>query len=112
METPPNTASPAPKVKKPSRINRHLFTSIVWYIYWVVAVVMGLRVLLLMLAANAETPFVAFIYNLNWYFIAPFLSMFSEPDYTKFYFDTNAVVGMIVYWLVALGVTKLININR
>ena len=105
-------STPPASSKKPSHFNRHFFSNLVWYIYGVIATIMGLRVLLLMLAANAETPFVSFIYNLNWYLIAPFLSMFSEPDYTKFYFDTNAVVGMVVYWLVALGIVKLINLNR
>jgi len=92
--------------------NRVVLTRAVWYILGVIAAILALRIVLLMLSANPETPFVEFVYSLSSIFIVPFYGIFEEPDYTRFYLDTSSIVAIVVYWLLAIGLVKLINLTK
>lgn len=117
MNTPTETHTPEPrgsyKPKKPVvKTNRVIITRAIWYIMGVISAILALRIVLLMLSANPETPFVEFVYGLSWYFVVPFYGIFDQPDYTRFYVDTSSIVAIIVYWLLAVGLAKLVNITR
>lgn len=117
MTTPTETKIPEPrggyKPRKPAvKTNRIVLTRAIWYIFGVIAAILALRTVLLMLSANPETPFVEFVYNLSNIFVVPFYGIFDEPDYTRFYVDTSSLVAIVVYWLVAVGLTKLVNLTR
>ncbi len=117
MSTPAPTPVPDPrgsyKPKKPHvKTNRVVVTRAIWYLFGVVAAVLTLRIVLLMLSANPETPFVDFVYSVSSIFVVPFYGIFDQPDYTKFYVDTSSLVAIVVYWLLAVGLTKLVNLTR
>ncbi|QHN43217.1 hypothetical protein GII36_05200 [Candidatus Mycosynbacter amalyticus] len=117
MNTPAQTPMPEPrgsyKPKKPVvKTNRVIMTRAIWYIFGVIASLLALRIVLLMLSANPETPFVSFVYDLSGIFVVPFYGIFDQPDYTRFYVDTSSIVAIVVYWLLAVGLTKLVNITR
>lgn len=117
MDTPTNAKDPDPKgIYKPKksarRADRIVMTRAIWYIFGVIAAILALRIILLMLSANPETPFVDFVYTVSGIFIVPFYGIFDQPDYTRFYVDTSSIVAVIVYWLVALGLAKLVNLTR
>ncbi|MCB9820248.1 YggT family protein [Candidatus Nomurabacteria bacterium] len=75
-------------------------------------VFLGLRVLLLALAANQGNPFVDFVYAIGGFFSAPFTGIFGSPSYGQFFFDTASVVAIVVYALVAWGLVKLVTLTR
>lgn len=117
MNTPTETPTPDPrgsyKPKKPAvKTDRVIMTRAIWYIFGVIAAVLGLRITLLMLSANPETPFVDFVYGVSGIFVTPFYGIFDQPDYTRFYVDTSSIVAIVVYWLLAVGLAKLVNLTR
>ena len=85
---------------------------VIWFITGFITVILGLRVLLLALAANQGNFFVDFVYTLGAFFSAPFAGIFGSPTYGEFFFDTASVVAIVVYLLVAWGIAKLITLTR
>lgn len=117
MNIPTETTIPEPrggyKPKKPVvKTNRVVLTRAIWYLLGVVVAILALRIVLLMLSANPETPFVEIVYAISGIFVVPFYGIFDQPDYTRFYIDTSSIVAIVVYWLIAMGLAKLINLTR
>ena len=80
----------------------------VWVIFGVITLM--LRVFLLAFSANAETPFVRFIYNTSTDYLSPFRGIFpSKSIGSTGYFDVAAVFAIIIYLFVMWGFSTLIN---
>lgn len=80
----------------------------VWVIFGVIT--LALRVFLLAFSANAETPFVRFIYNTSTDYLSPFRGIFpSKSIGSTGYFDVAAVFAIIMYLFVMWGFSTLIN---
>lgn len=85
--------------------------SIVWFVIGVIEALLIVRFLLLLLGANA-TGFVSFIYNLSYPFVAPFVGIFPLDATGRSYFDTATIVAMLVWALLGLLITGVINLLR
>ncbi len=73
-------------------------------------IVIGFRVFLLAFSANADTPFVEFIYNTSADFLQPFRGIFPpHPVGETGYLDVAALFALIVYALLAWGFSALIG---
>ena len=79
---------------------------IIWYIAGFIMTFLALRVVLLMLGANQGNFFVDFVYAVGGFFAMPFMGIFGEPTYGQFFFDTSSVVAIVVYALLAWGISK------
>ena len=84
----------------------------VWYIAGFIIALLVLRIIMFLLAANQGTPFVDFIYALSGVFAAPFAGIFPTPAYGSSALDTASLVAIVVYALIAWGISKLFTINR
>ena len=90
-----------------------IFQRVVWYITGFIVVLLALRLILLMLAANDDSAFVNFVYTLSSVFAGPFFGIFNyQPSYGQFTFEISSVVAIIVYTLVGWGITKLATLSR
>jgi hypothetical protein len=87
--------------------------SLVWFLAGLIIVVLAIRFVLAMAGADPGTGFVNLIYAVSAPFRAPFAGIFGQP----FTYDGAAVtarlefedlVAMVVYALVAWGVTKIL----
>ena len=85
---------------------------VIWFFAGFIIVFLALRTLLLLLAANQGNFFVDFVYAVGGFFAAPFAGIFGSPTYGQVYFDTASVVGIVVYALLAWGLTKLVTLTR
>jgi len=85
---------------------------VIYYIGGVIIALLALRVLLQLFGANQGSDFVSFIYGLSGIFAAPFFGMFGEPTFGASHLDTSAIVAIIVYALVTVGLAKLITLSR
>lgn len=93
--------------------SRVVFKRVIWYIAGVIIVLLAMRIVLLLLAANQGNPFVDFIYSLAGVFAWPFYGIFNyTPSYGHFYFEISSVVAIIVYAIIAWGLTALLDIGR
>lgn len=85
---------------------------LVYFIFGAIITVLGIRLLLLLLAANPGNAFVDFIYQFSGIFAAPFYGIFSyEPQYGSFIFEISTVVAILVYALVGWGIARLVTLG-
>ena len=73
-------------------------------------IIIAFRVFLLAFSANADTPFVKFIYETSGDFLDPFRGIFPPRAVGETgYLDVAALFAMIVYGLIAWGFSALIG---
>jgi uncharacterized protein YggT (Ycf19 family) len=79
-----------------------------WVIFGII--VLLLRTFLLAFSANADTPFVNFVYNTSTTFLQPFRGIFPPKTvgYTG-YLDVAALFAAIMYGLIGWGFSALIH---
>jgi uncharacterized membrane protein len=84
-------------------------------VYWIggfIIALIALRFIFLLLGANRGSGFVDFIYDLTNVLVAPFSGIFGEPTFGVAYFETSALVAIIIYGLITIGIGKLFTLNR
>ena len=90
--------------------------NVIWYIYGVVAILLGIRMLLKLFGANSANGFVDFIYSVSGVLSAPFDSIFgvteAEAGNTQSVFEPSILVAIAVYALVAWGIAKALTLNE
>lgn len=85
---------------------------IIWFIAGFIIILLTLRVVLQLLGANDAAGFVNFIYTISQPFAQPFYGMFPEPVRGVSTLDISSIFGIIIYALLAWGITKLITLTR
>ena len=85
---------------------------IIYYIGGAVMTLLAVRFVLLMLGASRASAFVDLIYSLSGIFVAPFSGIFEQPTYGASTFDSATIVAIIVYAVAAIGIAKLLTINK
>lgn len=81
---------------------------IIWLLFGVLAVIIGMRVVLKLLAANPENGFASFIYRVARAFVWPFFGLVAEPASNGNVVELSSIIAIIVYLLVAWGITRLV----
>lgn len=87
-------------------------TQVVWYILGILEALLALRFVLGLLAANPSAAFTSFIYNITHPFVAPFMAVFNTPQVAGSAFEWTTLLAMVVYWLVAIAIVRLLLIGR
>jgi hypothetical protein len=83
---------------------------VIWYVTGVLQALIGMRVVLRLMAANPQAGFTRFIYGITSIFLAPFMALTPTPAFNGSVLELWALIGMMVYVLLALGIIKLIRI--
>lgn len=90
--------------------------NVIWYIYGFMAIVLLIRFVLKLLAANPNNSFVNFMYTVSGVLSAPFDSIFgvakTSTGTATSVFEPSILVAIAVYGLVAWGVVKLLTLNK
>lgn len=108
-----NTTVQRQSVKKKTAVSGVVIAQrIIYYISGVIIALLAVRLILQLFGANQGSDFVGFVYGVSGVFVAPFSGIFGEPTFGQSQFETSAVVAIIVYALVALGIAKLITVAR
>ncbi len=87
-------------------------TQIVWYILGILEALLAFRFVLKLLGANPGAGFTHFIYSITQIFAAPFLSVFRMTRVEGSVFEWTTLLAMLVYWLIALAITKLLVMGK
>lgn len=87
-------------------------TQIVWYVLGLLEVILLFRFVLKLLDANTGAAFTRFIYDLSGVFTAPFESVFRITQVSGSVFEWTTLLAMVVYYLVAYGITKIFVMSR
>jgi len=87
-------------------------TQIVWYVLGLIEVVLLFRFLLRLFGANPSAGFTEVIYTLSYPFALPFQAVFSTTRVSGSVFEWTTLLAMLVYWLVALGILRLLVMSK
>lgn len=86
-------------------------TSYIWYIVGLINALLVLRLLFLLLGANA-TGFASLVYQITAPLVALFRGIFPATSSGTSYFDVATVLAIIVYTLIGWGIVSLIDISK
>lgn len=79
----------------------------IWFVTHFIAIVLGLRFLFLVLGANM-TGIVRVIYDFSSLLVLPFRGIFPSPRTGEYFFDSAAVLGILLYYLLAFILTRVL----
>lgn len=87
-------------------------TQIVWYVLCLLEVLLAFRLVLKLLGANPGAGFTNFVYTVTAPFTGPFSTVFRSSRVEGSVFEWTTVLAMLVYWVVALGIIKLLVMGK
>jgi hypothetical protein len=85
-------------------------TRIVWSFLVLLEVLLGLRFVLKLIAANPDSGFAAFMYGITGFFIAPFAGLIGTPTSGGMILEVTTLIAMAVYALIFWGIVSVIRI--
>ena len=83
-------------------------TQWVWLLFGVLEVVIALRIVLKLIAANPASPVAFFIYGFTNLFLFPFTGLTGTPAAGGMVLEISSMIAMVVYGLIAWGLERLI----
>lgn len=84
---------------------------IIWFVFAVLEIIIGMRVVLKLLGANPENAFASFVYDLAHPFLVPFFGIVDEPQPTSdSVLEVSSIIAMVVYLLIAWGIIRLLTL--
>lgn len=94
--------------------SRNLAERVVWFIAGLILILLAFRFILSLLGANRNNAFADFIYSASQPLVDPFFGLFSynNYDYGVSRFEVYTLFAMLVYAVLAWGISALINLNR
>lgn len=81
----------------------------IWYIVGIIDILLALGLVFKLFGAKA-VGFANFLYGITNFFAAPFRGIFPNPKVEGAYFDTAALVAIVVYILVGWIIVRLIDL--
>jgi hypothetical protein len=87
-------------------------TQIIWYVLMIIEALLILRFFLRLLQANPGAGFTNIIYTLSGIFTAPFEAVFRNAYVEGSVFEWTTLLAMLVYYLIALGLVKLLVMGK
>ena len=80
------------------------------FIFGLIELVIGVRIIFEMFGANPSTPFVSWLYDVSRTLLYPFQGIFPSPVLRGgFILDMSAVVALLVYALIAYLISELVR---
>ncbi|GHO42623.1 YggT family protein [Ktedonospora formicarum] len=87
---------------------RYWVATAVYFLLGVLEIILLLRFIFRLLAANESNGFVKGLYELSFVFMGPFKGIFSDPGFgTGSVFEISTLIAMLIYALVAWGLVAL-----
>ncbi len=87
-------------------------TQIIWYIASIIEIILFFRFILRLIGASTAAPFTNFIYGLASPFVGPFMRVVPSPTVGGGVFDWNTLIAMLVYWILATIVVRLLVMGK
>lgn len=105
---PPEVEPSPPNPDKEQRIFTFKATQLIWLALGILEMLLALRILLKLVAANPASPIVALIYVFTDLFMLPFMGMTVTPAAGGMVLEIPAFFAMIIYALIAWAFERLV----
>ena len=83
---------------------------VIYFVFGTIEALLAIRFVLLLLGANEASGFVRLIYGLSQPFVLPFQGIFGVPSFEGSVLEWSSLVGIVVYFLVAYGLARLVEL--
>ena len=90
------------------RANLARVNQVIWLLFGFLLALIALRVILLLMGANPAAGFAQIVYGVTDVFLWPFAGLVGTPAVGAIQFEISSIIAMIVYALIAWGLTRLI----
>jgi len=84
---------------------------LIYFIFGVLEVLLGFRLILKLTGASLASGFVKFVYGVTGIFTLPFQGIFRQTSASTSVLEPSVIVAIIVYIILAWGIVKLIRIS-
>lgn len=81
---------------------------VIWLLFGILEALIAIRVVLRLIGANTGAVFSQFIYGVTSVFLWPFAGLVGTPGVGQYQLEISSIIAMIVYALIAWGLTSLI----
>jgi hypothetical protein len=92
--------------EREQRIFSFKATQLIWLLLGVLEALIALRIGLLLIGANPNSPIVALIYGLTYLFLFPFTGLVNSPTFGSMVFELSSMFAMLIYALIAWAVER------
>lgn len=86
------------------RMDHSLRNRIMWSLLGFLEILLAVRILLRLIAADANSGFAMLIYGITGVFVGPFNGMVATPIYGGASLEVTTLIAMLVYALIFLGI--------
>jgi hypothetical protein len=84
-------------------------TQLIWLLFGILEVLIALRIGLLLIGANPNSPIVALIYGLTYLFLFPFTGLISSPTAgSSMVLELSSMFAMLIYGLIAWAMERVV----
>jgi len=95
--------------REPEREQRILTfkaTQLIWLLFGVLEVLIALRIALMLIGANPNSPVVTLIYGFTYLFLFTFTGLIGSPTAGNMVLEISSMFAMVIYGLIALAVER------
>ena len=92
--------------EREQRIFSFKATQLIWLLLGILEALIALRIGLMLIGANPNSPIVALIYGLTYLFLFPFTGLVNSPTFGSMVFELSSMFAMLIYALIAWAVER------
>lgn len=94
--------------EREQRIFTFKATQLVWLLFGILEALIALRIGLMLIGANPNSPIVALIYGFTYLFLFPFTGLVGSPTAGNMVLELSSMFAMLIYGLVAWAIERTI----
>lgn len=94
--------------EREQRIFSFKITQLIWLLFGALEALIALRIGLMLIGANPNSPIVALIYGVTYLFLFPFMGLVNSPTFGNMVLEISSMFAMLIYGLVAWAVVRLV----
>ena len=92
--------------EREQRIFTFKATQLIWLLFGILEVLIALRIGLLLIGANPNSPIVALIYGFTYLFLFPFTGLVGSPAAGNMVLELSSMFAMLIYGLIAWALER------
>jgi hypothetical protein len=94
--------------EREQRIFTFKATQLIWLLLGVLEGLIALRIGLMLIGANPDSPIVALIYGVTGLFLFPFAGLIASPTVGNMVLELSSLFAMLIYALLAWAVERIV----
>ena len=92
--------------EREQRIFTFKVTQLIWLLFGILEALIALRIGLMLIGANPDSPIVALIYGFTNLFLFPFTGLIASPTAGNMVLELSSMFAMLIYGLIAWAMER------